>query len=36
VTAWLADHGVMPSSLTMGRETLEDVFLRVTGHGLRS
>jgi ABC-2 type transport system ATP-binding protein len=36
VTAWLNAAGVMPSSLTMGRETLEDVFLRVTGHELRS
>ena len=36
VTAWLESEGVLPSSLTMGRETLEDVFLRVTGHDLRS
>ncbi len=36
VTEWLAETGVMPSALTMGRETLEDVFLRVTGHELRS
>jgi ABC-2 type transport system ATP-binding protein len=36
VTDWLSAEGVMPSSLTMGRETLEDVFLRVTGHDLRS
>ena len=36
VTAWLASQGVLPSSMTMGRETLEDMFLRVTGHELRS
>ena len=36
LTRWLESEGVLPSSLTMGRETLEDVFLRVTGHDLRS
>jgi ABC-2 type transport system ATP-binding protein len=36
VSGWLATIGVLPTSLTMGRETLEDVFLRVTGHELRS
>ena len=33
VTAWCASHGVLPSDLTVGRRTLEQVFLEVTGHG---
>ena len=36
VADWLAESAVLPTSLTMGRETLEDVFLRVTGRELRS
>ena len=33
VTAWCASHGVLPSDLTVGRRTLEQVFLEVTGDG---
>ncbi len=31
VTAWCASHDVMPHQLSVGRRTLEDVFLAVTG-----
>ncbi len=31
VTAWCASHGVMPQQLTVGRRSLEDVFLTLTG-----
>jgi ABC-2 type transport system ATP-binding protein len=35
VTAWCAAHGVLPEGLTLGRRTLEDVFLELTGRALR-
>ena len=35
LTGWLADHDVLASRLTMGRRTLEDVFLDLTGRHLR-
>lgn len=35
VTAWCAERGVMPSDLQVGRRTLEDVFLDLTGRELR-
>jgi ABC-2 type transport system ATP-binding protein len=35
VTAWCATHGVMPQGLAVGRRTLEDVFLDLTGRSLR-
>jgi ABC-2 type transport system ATP-binding protein len=35
VTAWCAQHGVMPDHLDTGRRTLEDVFLDLTGRELR-
>ena len=35
VTAWCADHGVLPSSLRIESRTLEDVFLELTGKDLR-
>ena len=31
VTAWCASHGVMPQQLSVGRQSLEDVFLDLTG-----
>ena len=31
VTAWCASHGVLPGQLSVGRRSLEDVFLAVTG-----
>jgi len=34
VSAWCERHGVVPESLTLGRMTLEDVFLALTGRGL--
>ena len=34
VSAWCADHGVLPESLTLGQRTLEDVFLQLTGREL--
>jgi ABC-2 type transport system ATP-binding protein len=34
VSAWCERHGVLPESLTLGRRTLEDVFLQLTGRGL--
>jgi ABC-2 type transport system ATP-binding protein len=36
VTSWCAGRGVMPDRLSTGGRTLEDVFLDLTGHGLRS
>ncbi|GHF66814.1 ABC transporter ATP-binding protein [Streptomyces mashuensis] len=35
VTAWCAQHGVMPDRITVERHTLEDVFLELTGKELR-
>ncbi len=35
VTAWCASTGVMPQGLALGRRTLEDVFLELTGRALR-
>ena len=35
VTAWCAAHQVMPEHLSIGRRTLEDVFLDLTGRALR-
>jgi ABC-2 type transport system ATP-binding protein len=35
VTTWCAAQGVMPQGLTVGRRTLEDVFLELTGRELR-
>jgi ABC-2 type transport system ATP-binding protein len=35
VTSWCASEHVMPRGLTVGRRSLEDVFLDLTGHGLR-
>lgn len=35
LTAWCAAHGVMPQGLSVGRRTLEDVFLSLTGRDLR-
>jgi ABC-2 type transport system ATP-binding protein len=35
LTAWLADADVLASRLTVGRRTLEDVFLDLTGRHLR-
>jgi ABC-2 type transport system ATP-binding protein len=35
VTAWCAGNGVMPEGLSLGRRTLEDVFLDLTGRALR-
>ena len=35
VTAWCASAGVRPDRLTLGRRTLEDVFLDLTGRALR-
>ncbi|MGN6244690.1 MAG: ABC transporter ATP-binding protein [Motilibacteraceae bacterium] len=36
VTSWCAAHGVMPEGLSVGRRTLEDVFLDLTGRELRA
>ena len=36
VTAWCADRDVMPEGLAVGRRTLEDVFLELTGPELRA
>ena len=36
VTAWCADQDVLPEGLTVGRQSLEDVFLDVTGRELRT
>ena len=35
LTAWLAAHGALATRLTVGRRTLEDVFLDLTGRNLR-
>jgi ABC-2 type transport system ATP-binding protein len=35
ITSWCAAHGLMPDELAVGRRSLEDVFLDLTGHGLR-
>jgi ABC-2 type transport system ATP-binding protein len=35
LTSWCAGRGVMPEGLTVGRRSLEDVFLDLTGRGLR-
>ena len=35
VTTWCADSGVVPAGLAVGRRTLEDVFLDLTGRALR-
>jgi ABC-2 type transport system ATP-binding protein len=35
VTAWCAAQGVLPDGLALGRRTLEDVFLDLTGRALR-
>jgi ABC-2 type transport system ATP-binding protein len=34
VSAWCEEHGVLPESLSLGRRTLEDVFLEITGREL--
>jgi ABC-2 type transport system ATP-binding protein len=34
VSAWCDENGVLPESLTLGRRTLEDVFLQLTGREL--
>ncbi|MGZ4632231.1 MAG: ABC transporter ATP-binding protein [Actinomycetes bacterium] len=36
VTAWCADHQVMPEELAVDRRTLEDVFIDLTGRELRT
>ncbi|MEU6926771.1 ABC transporter ATP-binding protein [Streptomyces sp. NPDC046631] len=36
VTSWCAQHGVMPSGISVERHTLEDVFLELTGKELRA
>ena len=35
LTAWCATRGVLPHRITVGRRTLEDVFLDLTGRDLR-
>jgi ABC-2 type transport system ATP-binding protein len=35
VTSWCSEHHVMPAGLSVGRRTLEDVFLELTGRELR-
>ena len=35
VSAWCAEHGVLPESLSLGQRTLEDVFLQLTGRELQ-
>ncbi|GAA4691235.1 ABC transporter ATP-binding protein [Nocardioides nanhaiensis] len=35
VSRWCDEHGVVPESLTLGQRNLEDVFLELTGRGLR-
>ncbi|CAN5514334.1 ABC transporter ATP-binding protein [soil metagenome] len=34
VSHWCEENGVLPESLTLGRRTLEDVFLQITGREL--
>ena len=36
VSAWCAEQGVLPESLTLGQRTLEDVFLQLTGRELNT
>jgi ABC-2 type transport system ATP-binding protein len=36
VTAWCSEHGFLPEGLSVGRRSLEDVFLELTGRELRS
>jgi ABC-2 type transport system ATP-binding protein len=36
LTAWCAGQGVLADDLTVGRRSLEDVFLELTGRGLRA
>ena len=36
VTSWCSQHQVMPAGLSVGRRTLEDVFLELTGRDLRA
>jgi ABC-2 type transport system ATP-binding protein len=36
LTAWCADEGILADGLQVGRRTLEDVFLELTGRELRS
>jgi ABC-2 type transport system ATP-binding protein len=36
LTAWCAGQGVLADDLTIGRRSLEDVFLELTGRGLRT
>lgn len=36
LTSWCAQSGVMPEQLAVGRRTLEDVFLELTGRDLRA
>lgn len=36
VTAWCAQQGVLPEQLEVGRRTLEEVFLELTGRELRA
>jgi ABC-2 type transport system ATP-binding protein len=35
VAAKLVEHGIVPPDLRVERPTLEDVFLRLTGHSMR-
>jgi ABC-2 type transport system ATP-binding protein len=35
LTAWAREHGIVLDELRAGHETLEDVFLRLTGHQIR-
>jgi ABC-2 type transport system ATP-binding protein len=35
ITGWARQHGVLLTELRAGHETLEDVFLRLTGHEIR-
>ena len=35
LTAWCAARDLMPEGLTVGRRSLEDVFLELTGSELR-
>ena len=36
VAAALVEHGIVPEDLRVERPTLEDVFLRLTGHSIRN
>jgi ABC-2 type transport system ATP-binding protein len=36
VTAWCAEHRIMPEELSIDRRTLEDVFIELTGRELRT